>query len=257
MLQLSQPTRSVSRGALNRLHLFLGALVVFGLSGASLFAEDKPVTVEGSLDAVIPSELKALFIENPFVLFKIDVGDDGTLFDVMAIESNHRDLIPAATKTLLAAQFYPAIEDGRPVRKRTSAFVRFHDPEQRAWNMGVGGLPMGGNVSDAVKRRMYASAEARFVYGESDPSEIDKPIDSLKKPRRVPAGQNGISAKGRCLVEFYISPEGRARFPSALESDSDEVSISAALTLLKTRFSPPRRGGHPTYIKVQQEFIFQ
>ena len=123
--------------------------------------------------------------------------------------------------------------------------------------MGANQLPFGGSVTDAVQRRIYAASGDSFVYGESQPGEIDKPIASLKSPRRIHVDGNGLTAKGRCLVEFYVSPEGRARFPSALESDSDDVSISAALTLLKTRFTPPRRAGQPTFIKVQQEFIFQ
>ena len=226
---------------------------------APLSAADQPVTVDGSLDAAIPADLRSLLIDNPYVLFKVDVGDDGTLFDVMALESNHRDLIPAATKVLLGVTFNPAIEDGKAIRTRTSVFVRFFDPEQRAWQMGGKALPFGGTVSDAVRRRMYATSEQRYVYDESKPDEIDAPIQSLNAPRRILADAQGLGtgAKGRCVVEFYISPEGRARFPSALESDSDEVSISAALTLLKTRYSPPRKDGNPTYIKVQQEFIFQ
>lgn len=220
-------------------------------------AADKSVEVIGSLEAVIPSELKSLLIEQPYVLFKIDVGDDSTLFDAMAIESNHRDLIPAATSKLLSVKFTPAEKNGTPIRSRVFAYVRFYDPEQRAWRMGANQLPFGGSVTDAVQRRLYATSANRFVYGESQPDEIDHPIESLKSARRLYAGGNGITAKGRCLVEFYVSPEGRARFPSALESDSEEVSISAALTLLKTRFAPPRRGGQPTFIKVQQEFIFQ
>lgn len=229
---------------------------VFSVSFLSTQAADRPVEVIGSLETIIPSELKSLHIENPYVLFKIDVGADSTIYDAMAIESIHRDLIPAATEMLLAAKFTPAEKNGVPIRSRVFAYVRFYDPEQRAWRLGSNQMPFGGSVTDAVQRRMYATSEQRYVYGESQPDEIDKPIKSLASARRVYAGGNGITAKGRCLVEFYVSPEGRARFPSALESDSDEVSISAALTLMKTRFAPPRRGGQPTFIKVRQEFIF-
>ncbi len=236
--------------------LLVGLAIISG-SSLSSSAADKPVEAQGSLNAVIPAELKSLLIENPYVLFRIDVGEDGTLFDVMAIESNHRDLIPHATKTLLATTFTPAMEDNVPVRRRVSVYVRFYDPEQRAWRQGSTALPFGGTISDAVQRKIYATSEQRWVYGESEPDEIDTPIKSLSKPRRIYAGQNGLTAKGRCMVEFYISPEGRARFPTALESDNDDVSISAALNLLKTRYAPPRRNGNPTFIKVEQEFIFQ
>ena len=232
--------------------LFVGALLI----GSSLFAEDKRITVEGSLEVILPPELRGLPIVNPHVDFLIDVGADGTLFDALPTQSNHRDLLSAAITAIESVTFTPAIEDGVAVRSRDSVRVLFYDPEQRAWRQGSGQLPYGGTPSEAAKNRIYAASAQSFVYEMSERDELDSPITKLQVTKRVYSSQDGVKTSGECLVEFYIGPNGRARFPRAIESDSNDVAISAALTLLETRFNPPRKNGHPTYVKIQQRFRF-
>jgi hypothetical protein len=223
---------------------------------APSLAEDKRISVEGPLEVMIPADLRGLPIINPHVDLIIDVGEDGTLFDVMPTKSNHRGLLPDAIKAIQSASFTPAIRDGKSVRSRDSVRVTFYDPEQRAWRQGSGVLPFGGTPSDAAKNRIYATSANSFVYDISDPEELDRPIAQLQTTRRIHSSQDGVKTVGECLVEFYIDPAGRARFPRAIESDSNDVAISAALTLLETRFTPPRRNGQPTYVKIQQRFRF-
>lgn len=232
-------------------------ILAFLLSGASAWAEHKRITAEGELEIILPAELRGVPIINPHVDFLIDVGADGTLFDAMPTASNHRDLLPAAIAAVNKVTFTPAIEDGAPVRSRDSIRIHFYDPEQRAWRQGSGQLPFGGTPSDAAKNRIYATSAQNFVYELSERDELDSPITKRQSTRRIYASQEGVKTEGECLVEFYIDPNGRARFPTALESDSDDVAISAALTLLETRFNPPRRNGHPTYVKIQQRFRFE
>ncbi len=235
--------------------MIVGLILWFAVGG--LAAQDEPISVRGSLSASIPAELKGLLIDNPYVTFFIDLGEDGTVFDVMAAESNHRDLIPTATRTLLAADLQPATHDGTPIRSRASITVRFYDPEQRAWKMGLSVRPFGNSASDAADRRIYATSASSFVYRESQLDELDEPIRGLAPKRRIRSANSALGAKGRCLLEFYIDPEGKPRFPFALERDSDDVAINASLLLTQSRFSRPTRNGHPTYVKVQQEFSFE
>lgn len=233
-----------------------GLIAVAFLAVATLQAADKRITVEGSLEVILPVELRGLPLVNPHVDFLIDVGEDGTLFDAMPTKSNHRDLLSPAIAAIQKVTFTPAIEDGVAVRSRDSVRVVFYDPEQRAWRQGSGQLPFGGTPADAAKNRIFAASAESFTYGISDREELDSPITQLPSTRRVYASQAGVKTTGECLVEFYIGPNGRARFPRALESDSDDVAISAALTLLETRFNPPRKNGQPTYVKIQQRFRF-
>ena len=183
---------------------------------SSAIAESTSIEVEGKLETLIPPELRSLHIENPYVDFKIDVGEDGTLFDAMPTKAVHRDLLPAAHEVVQAVTFIPA-----------------------------------------AKRRMYAKSSGSYVYQMSDKDELDSPLTQLLTTRRIYSSQNGVSTKGRCLVEYFVGPNGRARFPRAIESDNNDVAISAAFTLLKTRFNPPRKNGHPTYVRVKQDFEFR
>lgn len=231
----------------------LASLLLGSLAGA----EDQRITAEGELEIILPPELRGMPIVNPHVDFLIDVGEDGTLFDAMPTAANHRGLLPAAISAVNKITFTPAIEDGIAVRSRDSLRIRFYDPEQRAWRQGSGQLPFGGTPSDAAKNRIYATSAQSFVYELSDRDQLDSPITKRQSTRRIYASQDGVKTRGECLVEFYIDPDGRARFPSAIESDSDDVAISAALTLLETRFNPPRRNGQPTYVKIQQRFRFE
>ena len=223
----------------------------------ALPAQDTPITVGTSLSTTVPAELRGLLIDNPYVTFFIDLGEDGTLFDVMATASNHRDLIPTATEVLLHADLQPAQQDGTPVRSRATVTVRFYDPEQRAWKMGLSVRPFGNSASDAADRRIYATSAASFVDRESELDELDEPIRGLAATRRVRSAHSALPAQGRCLLSFYIDPQGKPRFPSAIERDNDDVAIAAALLLTRSRFSQPTRDGQPTYVQVQQEFRFE
>ncbi len=244
------------RRAVGRLSTLAAALILpWGTTPGQ--AQDQPISVEGSLNVMVPAELRGLLIDKPHVDFLVDVGEDGTLFDVMAIGSNHRDLVPAATKALLDAKLKPASTHGAPVRSRAVVQVQFYDPEQRAWKMGLSVRPFGSSASDAAQRRFYSTAPDSYAYGPSELDELDEPIANLPPQRIVSSTVSALGAAGRCLIEFYIDSDGRARFPSAIERDNDEVAMSAAVLLLKSRFTPPRRRGHRTYVKVQQEFIFR
>ena len=245
--------RSLRRQVLPLLVVVAG----FGWGYPTASGQDSPVSFAGSLETVVPAELRSLLIEKPYVLFLVDVGDDGTVFDAMAIESNHRDLIPAASQTLQAATLIPARENGVPVRRRASIYVTFYDPEQRAWHMGLTARPFGASATDAAQRRLFETSARSFAYGESAMDQLDEPIKGFHATRTVRTSAIASNATGRCLVAFIIGPDGRARFPEAIERDNDDVALSAALLLMRSRYTPPRRNGHPTFVKVQQEFVFK
>lgn len=231
-------------------------LTVMLFAVPTLWAQNSEISVNGSLEAIIPNDLRGLPMENPHVDFKIDIGADGTVFDAMPIMATHRDLLPAAHDAMQKVTFTPAQKDGQSIRSRAQVRVFFYDPEQVAWRQGSRQLPFGGSPSDAVENRVYASSAASFRYEISTKDQLDSPLTQLQSKRRIYTSRGNDETRGECLVEFYVGPDGRARFPIALESDNNDVALSAALTLLETRFSPPRRNGHPTYVKMQQRFSF-
>ncbi len=136
-------------------------------------------------------------------------------------------------------------------------YVNFYDIEQQAWRNGSGYLPQGGSVSDALDRRVYEASAEKFVFRESKVPALDHPLRVVTSKLRVYTSEDGVPRHGSCLVEYYVGPEGKIHFPRVLESDHDDLSYSALLTLEVTEFEPPRRGGNPTYVRVHHPFNFK
>lgn len=218
---------------------------------------DSPIRAVGTLEAVIPTDLRDLPMSDPFVEFMIDVGADGKLLDILPTRSNHRDLIPAAEQVIDGVEFQPARQDGSPIRARSNIRINFYDPVMRALRQGGTVPALGGTGNDAVAARVFGAKAASYEYNLSKADQLDEPLRILESTQRVYQPDQDIPTAGECLVEFYVGSDGRVHFARALETDSENVAISAALTLDATRFAPPLRSGNPTYVKVRQRFRFQ
>lgn len=225
---------------------------------ASLSQEDQPVQLKkGTLDVPIPSNLKALHITNPYAKILIEVDPQGTIVDIMPIEASHFELLEPGLKAIRKASFAPAVADGKPFQSKAAVYVNFFDLEQRAWRSGAGVVPFGDSVSDAAKSRLYQLAPGRYVYGESNPRELDAPLRLKAGKIRVYHSEEGVRQSGQCLVEYYVGPEGEVHFPRIIKSDHEDLSTSALLTLDTTVFEPPRRDGKPTCVRIRQPFNFR
>ena len=73
---------------------------------------------------------------------------------------------------------------------------------------------------------------------------------------RIYESEPGVRAKGSCVVEYYVGPDGEVHFPKIVKSDHDDISTSAFMTLQVTRFEPPTNNGKPTFVLVRQPFNF-
>jgi hypothetical protein len=205
---------------------------------------------------MIPHSVKHLQIPNPNVIFHVVVDADGSLIDYLAIEATHHELLQKAEEKLQKAHFEAARYKGEAIRGKLAVAVSFFDPEQRAWKSGMTGAPMGGSVSDGVKRRMYERSKDIEVYKESQPAELDQPLRLIKSQLCLvhPPGQP--MEQGRVVVEYFVDRMGNIRMPKVLESDSEYLTKSALLTLEASQFEPPVRNGRPTFVKVRQPFNF-
>lgn len=215
-----------------------------------------PPVLKGHLRTIIPASVRHLHIERPNVIFHVEIGADGSLIDYLAIEATHHELLEKAEAKLEGAKFTAARYKDQPVRGRLAVMVAFYDPEQVAWKSGVAQMPMGGSVSDAVKRRAYERSKDREVYSESQPADLDQQLKLVKSQLCLvhPPGQP--MEQGRVVVEYYVDRNGKIRLPKIIESDSEYLTKSALLTLEASQFEPPVRNGRPTFVKVRQPFNF-
>lgn len=238
--------------------LCVALLLVFpAVGGQGSVGGDGPVVVKSSLDVRMPEELRALLLENPAARFLITVDEDGRLIEYVAVEATHHGLIERAEEAIRTAKFAAATSRGQTVQSTAGVRVTFFDPEQRALQDGLVSQPFGSSSSDAVSRRIYANAKDRYMFRQSDQSELDAPLAMLQGRLLVLADDDGQAAVGRCIVDYYVDHRGQARIPRIVSSDNDTVARSALLTLQHLRFAPPTRDGSPTCVKVRQPFIYE
>jgi len=214
------------------------------------------VTLDRRLQLAIPEELEALNIPTPYAQIFVEVDDRGKVIDVMPIKASHFDLIPPAVKLIKKTTFNPAQLNGKPVKGKAAVHVNFFDEKQLSWKSGIGVLPFGGTVSDAVQSRFYQNAPTRFMFRESEHKDLDHPLRLVESKIRIFKSEEGVETPGTCLVEYYVGPDGEVHFPKIIKSDHDDISTSALLTLEVTKFQPPLRNGRPTCVKIRQPFNF-
>lgn len=239
------------------IHLARG-LGLFGVIGLCVAgnAQDTSLRVEGDFHVQLPSELRSLMIRAPKAAVLVEVNKEGELSDLMPYSATHHGLLEKAVKTVRAASFTPAMENGEPTVKRAFVHVSFYDPEQRAWREGGLVAPLGGTASEAAARRIYNASKDKFVYGESPIGELDEPLSIVASDVQVFRDENGNVPAGSVVMEYYIGPEGNPHFLRVVSSDHERLSLSAIVTLRNTRFAPPRRNGNPTWVRVRQPFNY-
>ncbi|MBE2212999.1 MAG: TonB family protein [Opitutaceae bacterium] len=62
--------------------------------------------------------------------------------------------------------------------------------------------------------------------------------------------------KGRVTVQFYIDETGKARFPTVVEKDHDNLAAVAVAAVRQWRFAPPTSQGRPVLVRARQVFAF-
>ena len=233
-------------------------LLVSATSAATALKNDsyEPVTLEQRLELPLPNDMRGISIQNPHAQIFVEVNEEGTVIDAMPFKASHFKLLPYAVKLVKETQFTPARLNGKAVQGKAAVYVNFFDGQQLAWKSGIGVLPFGGSASDAALSRFYQIAPSRYTYGESKPKDLDSPLKLKEAKLRIYESEPGVRAKGSCVVEYYVGPDGEVHFPKIIQSDHDDISTSAFMTLQVTKFEPPTSNGNPTCVLVRQPFKF-
>jgi len=219
-------------------------------------ADYQPVQLKRALESILPEDLRYLPMEDPKVVYWVNVDSAGNISDYLAVEATHYKLLERGEKKLLEAEFLSATRDGKSVPGKVSVTVTFYDPEQRAWKSGLMSRPMGSTLNEGTESRIYTISKDSFVYDESQPEELDKPLQLLESELCLVHEPDKPMEKGRVVVDYYVDHNGKVRIPQIISSDGDFLSLSALKTLEKTLFAPPLRKGNPTFVRVRQPFNF-
>jgi hypothetical protein len=237
--------------------LLLATTVARAGSPAEDGIADRAVTVRSSLEVVLPEKLRPLLLDQPTVRFIVTVDEAGRLVEYLAVEATHHELLEKAEQAIIETQFEPAIAGGRAVAGATDVRVTFFDPEQRALRTGLTGQPFGSSGAEAVARRVYEGAKDLYVFRQSTPAELDAPLAMAEGKLIVLADEEGRTASGQCLVDYFVDHRGQVKMPRIVSSDNETVARSALLTLQQLRFVPPTHNGQPTCVQVRQPFIYE
>ncbi|NDV61022.1 hypothetical protein G0Q06_01015 [Puniceicoccales bacterium CK1056] len=219
-------------------------------------ADYEPVKLIRPLETIIPHELKELGMVNPRASFQVIVGPKGEMVDYLAVSATHVGLLPKAEEKLSKARFKAATLDGVPTTGKITVIITFFDPEQRAWKQGFAGAPMGGNVSDAVARKLYRADPDAVAFQESKPTELDSPLTLAETKLYRLHAPDAEPPSGAVIAEYFIDHHGQVRLPEIIKSDNEYLSMSVIMSLRETRFVEPTNGGRPTYVRVRQPFNF-
>ena len=217
---------------------------------------DRPFSTGSLLDTPIPIAVRGLVLGQPSVTFLVTIDEHGQLVEHMPVAATHYKLLENAERTLLHASFQPAIQAGQPVSSTGQITVPLYDPAQRAYFSGISNLPPPNTASDLVERRLLQIDKQQFAFRSSKPAELDYPPEVTSTHVMLYTDAAGKPASGRCVLEYWIDPQGAARFPRIVQSDNDAVSTSALLTLRNTHFTVPTRDRLPTYVQVRQPMEF-
>ena len=235
---------------------FFGVLSIAVVNGAAGTGATHPPQAKQILEATLPSDLTYLQIENPLVIFLVNIDANGHLIQSMAVEATHFGLLGKAEQKLSKCEFTPARKNGVDIPAELFVTISFYDPVQRAWKRGLGGMPMGSTLNEATDRKLYESSKAEYVYGESSPSDLDAPLSVVESELLLVEEIDKTVETGSVVVEYFIDYRGKVCFPRIISSDHESLRKSVLMTLSKTRFSPPTVNGKPTFVRVRQPFNF-
>lgn len=181
------------------------------------------------------------------VLLRIDT--DGRVIDWVSLDIPHWRLVGALDRSLMQAEFLPAIQEGQPVIVDTAA--RIPVGEVGAYT------PLSLTIAEHIEMRISALDRSLYQLRLSLPGEIDEPLQLLSKGESwLVLDENGKTLAGEVMVEFYIDQEGRPRMVRVLGNGHPALQEAAILMVQEFRFRPPSRKGRPTVVKARIPVVF-
>jgi len=230
---------------------FLPLAVALGLLAPAARAADsgaEPIRVIQTTELRFPAAADTLTLSAGQAQVLINVDADGKLADWLVLSYTQRAFADAAVHALQQWRFEPARIDGRAVGAREALTFAFQAT---------------GNVVSTLSIEMYdnfvTSIFGQTVHWQVCPSaELDQPLEALKtvRPKFAGAAWTGGRPSGRVVLDFYVDGTGRPRMPVVVSATEKLFAAAAVDALQDWRFSPPRRGGQPVAVRVEQEFVF-
>lgn len=200
---------------------------------------DHPGAIRGVVAPVYPYALRRDNVRGA-ARATIAIDDEGRMTAIKIVEADRPEFGLAVASALAAFTFDPAYREGKPVPFLLTYkhdFARQHFPQDN---------------SDALLR-WEKTAPAKILSSTA----LDVPLTTIA--RRDPifplmAPENVTSGEAR--VEFLVDEAGQVRLPRIVSASRDEFGYAATQAVSRWQYEPPKKGGKPVVVRVEQAFSF-
>ena len=199
-----------------------------------LFVDTAPIALAQDLPTH-PKEAK--WWNNGFAAVSFVVNEQGDVEDLRVLEAYDPAYASAAITAVTKWKFHPGIKDDHPVKTRLQASFMF--------------------APDSKPRLLVSLASYGPYTGAIATGKDVKPV-ALRfqaEPYYPPAlRQQGIS--GRVVLKFVVTETGEVAGVRLVSAVHPLLAVSAANALLRWRFIPATKHGHPVAVELAVPFDF-
>ncbi len=203
---------------------------------------DADVKIIESTKARYPLQMQRQGIEHGEVRLMLEIDARGRLVDCLVTAFTQREFAREAMDAVKEWTFEPARIGGKAVTGIASIDFEFE------YN-GVN--PIVRQFDTPVRRELhydFAPCAAR------DLDRQPKPLWTVPPQYSKKLSDAGVT--GKVVLEFFIDPMGKVRFPVAKESPDPRLSGLAIAAVKLWAFEPPTRLGLPVLARASTEFVF-
>lgn len=200
--------------------------------------------VKERIQAVYPYDLAMQGVEGEVELeFRVD--PDGFARDIIVAKAREPAFGFAAKAMLEAWEFAPATENGLPVAAMQQTLkVRF---DRASPDVALDASAQG--LLAELKKGKPDIPKASALDAVPWAVKMVKPV----YPRDLMKG-SGIS--GEATIEFFVDGNGKVQLPRIASSTQWEFGWAAATSLLRSEFTPPKKGGAPAVTRMRLPVVF-
>jgi TonB family protein len=229
------------RGLAGRLAVVILAATI--VRGADAGGRTEP-RVKERIQAVYPYDLALQGVEGEVELqFRVD--PDGFARDIIVAKAQEPAFGFAAKAMLEAWEFEPATENGLPVAAmQQSLNVRF-DSASAAVALGASAQGLLAELKKGKPDIPKASALDAVPWAV----KMVRPV----YPRDL---MKGIRISGGATIDFFVDGDGRVQLPRIVSATQWEFGWAAATALLRSEFTPPKKGGAPAVTRMRIPVVF-
>jgi TonB family protein len=199
-----------------------------------------------SITAIMPISLHNTNLQEPKVVARIQVGENGMVEDLVVLEASHIELIDRAERLIRRARFDVGELRGNEAL-RFELILPFLYPAE----LGMFNKTASENVETSIHAIRNRDESVRFYK----PGELDEPLKVLDAGEiYVPRNEAGESLEGEAKVKFYVNHRGQVRLPRIESSTSEEMALAAMATVRDMQFPPPTVEGKPAVTALRMPY---